>query len=63
MSNNIGQSKVAALEDLYFQWCSLNANKTDIVTYFSNIIYQFLLVCFRICFKNFKQNGQVFVEV
>ena len=26
----------------------LNVNKIDIVVYFSEVIYQFLLVCFRV---------------
>ena len=35
--NKIDHTEVAVLESWYFQWCILNANKTD-VSYFANVI-------------------------
>jgi len=36
------------LENLYFQWCNLNVNKIDVVMYFFNLIWHFLLNCFQV---------------
>jgi len=41
-------NEAAVLENLYFQWCTLNVNKIDIVTYFSELICQLLLICFQV---------------
>jgi len=36
--NKVDQTKIAVLESLYFKWCTLNANKMDVATFFSKVI-------------------------
>jgi len=36
------------LENLNFQWCALNANKINIVVYFSELVRQFLSTWFSV---------------
>ena len=56
--------KEAVLENLYFQWCALNANKIDIVVYFSELVCQFFfLFVFKFTFLKFQPNLTSFCKI
>ena len=47
-------NEAAVLQNLHFQWCILNVDKTDTVTYFSELICQSLLRCLEVCMSSDK---------
>jgi len=61
--NKIDQTEFPILETLYFQVRILKANKTEVVVFFSLIIYRFLLTYFTVCpCKIFDKTDKHFIS-
>ena len=64
MSNTfhtVNEAALLMLENLYFQRCILNVNKSDIIAYFSTLVCQLLLICFQVCVSKISAKSDKFV--